>query len=388
MKNDLRIGVIGVGNRGELARHAHCPNKGSRLVAGVDLDEKALAAFKEFCQDDKIFIGNNYKELLARKDIDAVFVCSPDFCHEEHALAALNAGKAVYLEKPIAITVAGCERILRTAQRNKVKLYVGHNMRHMDFVLRMKKLLDEGVIGNLQAVWCRHFISYGGDAYFKDWHSEQKNTCGLLLQKGAHDIDVIHWLAGAFTERVIGMGKLSVYNRCKNRRKIGEKGVAEWSALNWPPLTQKNISPKIDVEDHNMLLMQLANGVQATYLQCHYTPDSCRNYTFIGDAGRLENYGQNRIDVYTTRGPFGQPDVSYHLRENVGGHLGADPRIVKEFVDFVKGKKTKPTTCPLAARAAVITGILGTYSMRHGNKPMTIPKVNKDLIKYYAGEKK
>ncbi len=60
---------------------------------------------------------DDYRVLLAREDIEAVFVCSPDFLHEEHAVAALEAGKDVYLEKPMAITIEGCDRILRARLR-------------------------------------------------------------------------------------------------------------------------------------------------------------------------------------------------------------------------------------------------------------------------------
>ena len=92
--NDLRIGVIGCGGRGGLARHAHKPGQGSRLVAGCDIRPEALTAFRAFCGDDA-FVCEDYRELLARTDIDAVFVTTPDYWHEEHALAALDADKAV-----------------------------------------------------------------------------------------------------------------------------------------------------------------------------------------------------------------------------------------------------------------------------------------------------
>jgi predicted dehydrogenase len=81
-------------------------------------------------------------------------VTTPDFLHEEQAVAALEAGKAVYLEKPMAITIPGCDRILETAYRTKTRLYLGHNMRHMAFVLKMKELIDEGAIGEVKAAWC------------------------------------------------------------------------------------------------------------------------------------------------------------------------------------------------------------------------------------------
>ena len=142
---------------------------------------------------------DDYRQLLALKDIGAVFVTTPDYLHEEHAVAALKAGKAVYLEKPMAITIEGCDRILRTAYERKVKLYLGHNMRHMAVIRKMRELIRKGAIGEVKAGWCRHFVGYGGDAYFKDWHADRSKSTSLLLQKGAHDIDVLHWLCGGYT---------------------------------------------------------------------------------------------------------------------------------------------------------------------------------------------
>jgi predicted dehydrogenase len=181
----LRIGVIGAWGRGELALSAHQPENGYEVVAGADINPASLANFEREL-GTTIWTTHDYRELLKRDEIDAVFVCVPDYLHEECAVAALEAGKAVYLEKPMAITIEGCDRILRTAMRTGSKLFVGHNMRHFPFVLKMKEIIDSGMIGEVQTVWCRHGVSYGGDAYFKDWHSEAKNTTGLLLQKGSH----------------------------------------------------------------------------------------------------------------------------------------------------------------------------------------------------------
>ena len=384
---DLRIGVIGAGGRGALARGAHKPGEGARVVAVCDILPEPLEVWQDFVgKDYKLFKTDDYKKLLAQKDVDAVFITVPDYLHEEFAVAALKAGKAVYLEKPMAITIEGCDRVLKTAYETGSKLFVGHNMRHMDFILKMKELIDSGIIGEVQTAWCRHFINYGGDAYFKDWHSEAKNTTGLLLQKGAHDIDVIHWLCGGFTKRVVGMGRLSVYDKCKNRRKASERGIAAWSAANWPPKENTGISPVIDVEDESTIMMQLDNGILANYMQCHYTPDACRNYTFIGDKGRIENYGDGygrRIDIYTSRGPFAQPDQSIHLREVSGGHGGADPGIVWSFVLFAKEGKSVPSNSPIAARYAVAAGVLGTKSIRGENMPQDVPAVPAELIKYF-----
>ena len=120
----------------------------------------------------------------------------------------------------------------------------------------------------------------------------------LLLQKGAHDLDVIHWLAGGYTRRVTGLGDLAVYGDITSRRDNSDRTLWDWySADNWPPTAQTDPNPVIDVEDISMLQMRLDNGVLASYQQCHFTPDYWRNYTVIGDAGRLENVGVDGGDV-------------------------------------------------------------------------------------------
>src|SRR5699024_10978380 len=99
------------------------------------------------------FVTTDYKALLAREDIDAVAILTPDHMHEEHAIAALEAGKHVYCEKPLAITIEGCDRIIETAERTGKHLMVGFNMRYMNMFQTMKGIVDSGVIGDIKAVW-------------------------------------------------------------------------------------------------------------------------------------------------------------------------------------------------------------------------------------------
>lgn len=249
--DDLRIGVIGTGGRGGVARHAHSPGEGSRIVACCDIVDMHLESARGRYGAD-LFTTDDHRELL-KQELDAVFVTTPDFLHEEHALAAIGAGLAVYLEKPMAITTTGCDRILENARRQKVRLYLGHNMRHMAFVLKMKQLIDDGVIGEVKSAWCRHFVGHGGDFYFKDWHADRRLSTGLLLQKAAHDIDVLHWLCGAYTRRVNAMGTLSVYGEITDHHNPALHGNASIDLDHWPPLSQKQLNPVVDVKDLSML---------------------------------------------------------------------------------------------------------------------------------------
>lgn len=386
----LKIGLIATGGRGRHGWSAHDPEKGELIVAGADVDPEAQKAFKEQFPDAQLF--DDWRDLLKVKEIGAVFISTPDYMHEEMAIAALEAGKAVYLEKPMAITIEGCDRILEAAYRTKKKLMIGHNMRYMDFVLKMKEVIDSGIIGEIQSAWCRHFISYGS-CYFRHFCARRETCTGLLLQKGSHDIDIIHWLTGGYTKRVVAMGRLSVYNRTKNRLKPGEKPDRKASFRDdcWPPLEIKGLNPQMDVEDHSMLLMQLDNGVQASYEQCMYAPDTERNYTFIGTKGRVENigdyHGETFIHVWTKRGLRKDPDIIYRIKPRDGSHGGADAPIVTAFFDFIRDGKV-PLVSPIAARNAVAAGVLGHYSMRNGNVPADVPRLRPELIRYFDGGQK
>jgi predicted dehydrogenase len=333
---------------------------------------------------EKIVGYLDWREMLEKEMLDAVFVCAPDWLHEEMAVGALERGLGVYLEKPMAITLEGADRILGAWRANEsrgARLFVGHNLRFYAVFRKMKEIIDSGRIGEVQAVWCRHFINYGGDAYFKDWHSERRFATGLFLQKGAHDIDVIHWLGGARSTRVVGMGKLSVYDRVKERRGEGERGNAKFERGNWPPLEQKGMSPVIDVEDHSMMLMQLSNGVQASYMQCHYTPDACRNYTVIGTRGRIENCGDTSGEESEAVVRIWDRRVGYleHGTESVsippgvkGSHGGADAVIVSDFLGYLRTGERSGAS-PVEARDAVAAGYLATVSLRSGCAPQEVP---------------
>lgn len=388
----LKIGVIGVCGRGVIADTYLTKEDNVTIVAGADISTSQLDKFIKRVKEGQGNTPNgylDYREMVEKEDLDGVFITSPDFCHEEQATFVLEHGIGVYLEKPIAISISGADRILRAAYENKAKLVLGHNMRYMSFVLKMKELIDNGAIGEVKAIWCRHFISYGGDAYFRDWHAEQKYAHSLLLQKGAHDIDVIHWLAGSFTKRVCGFGSLSIYDKLpRHDKKTKEEIDVSFTPSHWPPLEQTGFNPIIDVEDISMINMQLANGIQASYQQCHFTPDSCRNYTVIGTKGRIENYGDHhedttielwddrKIDSFRLHG-----DATFRTPPSAGGHGGSDPVIVRSFFSALRGEGT-PNSTPQAARYSIAAGCLGADSIRSGGMPLEVPALPEELENY------
>ncbi|MFJ9372121.1 Gfo/Idh/MocA family protein [Streptomyces sp. NPDC101455] len=387
--SDLRIGVLGYGLRGSLARVAHRPGAGSHVTALADPDP---AARRQATEDfPGVSTTADHGEVVASPHVDAVLVLTPDHTHADLACEALRAGKPVLVEKPLDITVEHCDRVLRTAHETGTRLYVGHNMRHMPVIRLMRDLVGGGTIGTVKAVWVRHFVGYGGDWYFKDWHAERRYSTGLLLQKAAHDLDVVHWLAGGYTRQVQAFGDLLVYGGLPHRRAPGEPKTADWYTEDghWPPHTQRALNPVIDVEDVSLVNMRLDNGVLAAYQQCHFTPDYWRNYTVIGDAGRLENFGDGPgavVKVWNSRRSEYRERADAEHRvpdtEQDGEHGGADPLLIDEFLRFVRhGGRTD--TSPVAARMAVAAGSGATESLRDGGTPREVPPLDPELVAYF-----
>lgn len=273
MTDDLRLGVIGFGLRGDLARTAHRPGYGARVTAVADPDPDALAYAGRCFPGAETFA--DHRALLHHPGLDALLLLTPDHTHADLARQALHAGRPVFVEKPLAISIEDCDAILRTAHETGTRLYVGHNMRHMPVIRLMRELITRGDIGRVRTVWVRHFVGHGGDYYFKDWHAERRHTNGLLLQKGAHDLDALHWLANGYTRQVQALGDLTVYGDPGMRRAPGEPRPEDWLAhdAHWPPGSQRGLNPRIDVEDVSLVNMRLDNGVLAAYQQCHFSPE-------------------------------------------------------------------------------------------------------------------
>jgi predicted dehydrogenase len=382
----VRFGVVGLGNRSAIARYADRPDQGDTVVAVCDPARRSRDTAAELFPHATGYA--EHRELLGL-GLDGVFLTTPDHLHAGPAIDFLTAGVAVFVEKPLAITTEDCDRVLETARETGTRLYVGHNMRHMPVVLTMRKLIADGAIGEVKTIWCRHFVGHGGDFYFKDWHADRTKTTGLLLQKGAHDIDVMHWLAGGYTRRATGMGDLVLYGGIDNRQDRSDQRFGEFvnADENWPPLEQRGLAPVMDVEDLSMATFALDNGVFLTYQQCHFTPDYWRNYTVIGTHGRLENFGDTSggvVKVWNARrsGYRDDADLVVDIPASEEHHGGADPLLVAEFVRFVRDGDSTMTS-PVAARAAVAAGCAATESLRNGNGPVDVPPLDPGLAAYF-----
>jgi predicted dehydrogenase len=241
----------------------------------------------------------------------------------------------------------------------------------------MKEIVDSGAIGEIKAVWVRHFVGTGGNWYYHDWHANRKNSTGLLLQKASHDIDMIHWITGKYTKKVSAFGSLDYYGGNKPNDLTCPKCKEKETCIEaqFEDMTQCVFRKEVNVEDNNMVLMELENGIKASYMQCHFTPDYFRNYTFIGTEGRIENLDDDSKVILKTRKRSNKwknyADRTYDIKPIEGGHGGADPVICKDFVDMILTGK-EPVATPMAGRMSVAVGCAATESLRNNGKIIKI----------------
>jgi predicted dehydrogenase len=381
----VRVAVIGVGARSAIAHHVGTVRPGSAVVAAADIHPEGRARARASFGDVAVY--DDTEQLFAAGGFDVAIVTSPDDTHAEIAVQLLRAGIPAYVEKPLAITLEDADAVLTTAAETGTPLYIGHNMRHAAFVKVMRDVIERGEIGEVKAVWVRHFVGNGGDYYFKDWHADRSRTNTLLLQKASHDIDIVHYLAHGYTRRVVGMGDLMVYGDVADRRDRSGELMPDWFSLdNWPPAAATGLNPVVDVEDVSMMMMTLDNGVMASYQQCHFTPDYWRNYTVIGTEGRLENFGDTGdavVRVWNRRHEWQLAGDAEYVVDGVdSGHADADLESMREFLDHVlDGAPT--VVSPLAAREAVAAGSLAAASLRDGSRPVDVPELPAHVLDHF-----
>ena len=382
----LRIGVVGLSARSKLATYVETDQNGARIVAACDPDPAARIRCAELLgKDPETFpIVGSVRELI-ELGLGAAFVTSPDDTHSQVTAELLEAGIPVYLEKPMATTLESATRILTTAYETKTRLHIGHNTRYTPFIRQMRDLILEDAIGEVKAIWCRHFIGNDGDRCAKDCHIKRERSNGLSLQKATDDLNAMHWLTGSKTRNVVGMGEPLVYEKETGN---GQVLTTSFSSENWPPEEQASLNEVIVVEDVSMLMAQLESGALVSYQQCRSTPGDWRSYTVIGTRGGMENLGNGEdgvIRLWDGHDPYdARGNRTIAIRDD---GEDVDSLIVAEFLRFAR-TGVPANTSPLEAWQAVATVLQATESLRDGSKPHHIPSLPTKLVEYFTNDQK
>lgn len=190
----IGVGVIGCGYMGRAEAQMCTELPDVQLVSVFDpLEERARALAKELrCEWEETL-----EQLLGRDDIDAVIVATPNYVHTQCSVSALEHGKHVFLEKPMALTQAECNEIIRASEDAKRILMVGHPMRVYPGIRKAWTWINEGKLGDVVAVDARRTGWLPGD--YDSWKVQMRTSGGHLFHH-IHELDLLQWLAGQITE--------------------------------------------------------------------------------------------------------------------------------------------------------------------------------------------
>lgn len=211
----MKFGLIGAGAIGLLRAAALVRSPHTELVAIHDLDEAKAKA----CAPSAGFAGHP-EVLFDNPEVEAVVISTPPQFHEDLAISALQAGKHVLVEKPMAATVDECERMLAAARENGRLLTVGFNHRYFPAVKLVRDAVNNGSVGRLSHI--RAFTGHTGLSEFKaPWMYDPKLMGGgALADNGVHMLDLCRYVMGDVTE---------VYGHASSR--VWDLGAAEDNAF-------------------------------------------------------------------------------------------------------------------------------------------------------------
>lgn len=243
MKN-IRVGIVGCGF---IANGKHLPSiknvEGVEAVGFCDIViEKAKASAEKYGPKDA-FVCEDYRDLIARDDIDVIHVCTPNVSHAEISVAAMKAGKNVMCEKPMAKTVADAKLMLDTSKETGMKLTIGYQNRFRDDSMFIKNLAEKGDLGDLYfgkafATRRRGVPTWG---VFMD---KDKQGGGPLIDLATHALDLTMWMMDNYEpDTVLG----STFDM------IGKMGSPANSMGPWNP-------DEYEVEDSAFGFVKFKNG--------------------------------------------------------------------------------------------------------------------------------
>ncbi len=206
----IKWGVIGCGG---IADRRTIPGMmladNAELVAVMDANGEVAEKVREKYNAKYAF--DNYEELLAIDEIDAVYIASPVFCHKEQAFAAAKAKKHILLEKPMALTVSESKEIADYCKKEGVKLGVGLMMRFHSYHQAMKKIIAEGKLGDVVSM--RGQLTCWYPDIPNNWRQNKAlSGGGALMDMGIHCIDLLQYITGLKATEVTGFAGTQTFS--------------------------------------------------------------------------------------------------------------------------------------------------------------------------------
>jgi predicted dehydrogenase len=326
----VRVGVIGIGNRGTSLLRSLLESPGTIVPVVCDPDPKHRArgqGIVEKARGQRPEAFEDPRRVLERGDVDAVIAAVPCDLHESIAGDAVRAGKHVYAEKPLALTLAGCDRLIaESAKAPGVVVQVGFqrrsNPRFVEGVARVR----DGELGRLIEARASWTSSNGPLTGHDGWLGRRDRSGDFMIEQAVHIWDVLNWIRGGPPVRAAGWGLKGLFDREQ---------------------------PGRDVTDHYDVELAWPDGFRASFTQSYIAPADDQftgsHLRVLGDEAGLD-FGSGALTFRDRRKP----------RATIHPGPQNDTRMALEaFLAAVRAEAPPPPPITLAeARAATLTGLL------------------------------
>lgn len=371
----VSFAILGMGNRGTqyALKQLKYPDE-MEVTAIADTRSVRLEAANKYLNLPQERLYNSAEAILAQEKLaDVMIIATQDAQHKDHAIAALHKGYDLLLEKPISNDLAECREIAQVANELGRKVIVCHVLRYTVFYQQVKKLLDEGVIGDLINIHAMEMIGYYHIAHSfvrGNWH-KRADSSPLILAKCCHDMDLLLWLSGKNWKAVSSYGALTHFKkencpdgateRCTdgcpvdcpyNAPKFYLSRMPGWPTnILHPEPTEENIMEILrtsnygrcvyqmdnDVVDHQVLSVQMEDDVTASFTVSGFNHKQDRQIHIMGTKGHIwGNFRDKKLHV----GIFGQEPYEIDLEPlctDFTGHGGGDARMIYDVIRLMRG---------------------------------------------------
>ena len=421
MSTPVTFAICGCGARGLEAyapyQEQH-PNE-MKIVAGADTRPERLAMLRERYGVPEAMCFPSDKTLLAQPKLaDVMIVATQDRQHISAALAALDRGYHVLLEKPISPSLEECRALQKKAHETGRAVVVCHVLRYTKFYAALHDLLRRGEIGKIETIDAMEHVAYWHQAHSfvrGNWRNSNE-TSPMILQKSCHDMDILRWLAGEPCLKVQSFGSLDYFTtenapegaalrcldgcKCKDgcpydaekiyitspRTGIRGRGAGWpcgvlasepdeekiWAALRTGPYGRCVFHCDNNVVDHQTVNLLFANNIHATFTMTAFTQDCHRTIKVTGTAGEIE--GDMEKNTLWLR-PFGGPERVIDLHEEEGefsGHGGGDFGLMAGFCRLMADGGTQGLTGVDVSVESHVMALAAEASRLDGGRTITL----------------
>ncbi len=210
-EREVRTAMVGIGKRGSTLLGQVLQQPGVKITAICDTDAKARDTALTTARRDNPQSFTDYRQVLERNDVDAIFVATPCYLHAEMAAACLEAGKYVYCEKPVGITPEQVDRVLKAAARSKSFLQIGQQLRYVQSLHEViRKIQQDKVLGETFVIKAQRHgtpVPPASEEARPEWYKDVKRSGDLIVENAVHNLDVCNWVANSHPASAYGHGK-------------------------------------------------------------------------------------------------------------------------------------------------------------------------------------